>query len=224
MKTLFQLFLILHIAGGFTGLIIGSYVLIRKKGDILHKKTGQVFFWGMIAAGISSLVLAVLNPNSFLFMIGLFTLYMTITGIRYNQHRHTLPQQPETNDRLLMIMMGLGAALLIFIGVSKLIQGDTFGIALLFFSFAGIQFIRQDLANFKNPSAAKFLQGHIARMTGSYIAAFTAFLVVNFDRLPLHLPGFVVWLAPSMVLSPLIFKWTKKYAPIKKSASHESRH
>ena len=216
MTSLFNIFLILHIAGGFTGLLVGSFILFRKKGDQLHKNTGRLFYWGMVVAGASSLILSILHPNSFLFMIGLFTLYMTLTGVRYNHHRLTLPNQLATPDRLLLVMMGGGSLFLIIIGLFKLFHGDTFGIALLFFSLAGIQFIRQDLANFKNPSAVKFLQGHIARMTGSYISALTAFLVVNFDRIPLHLPAFIVWLAPSAILTPLIFRWSKKYGPAKK--------
>lgn len=66
MTSLFNLFLILHIAGGFTGLLVGSFILFRKKGDQLHKNTGRLFYWGMVVAGASSLILSILHPNSFL--------------------------------------------------------------------------------------------------------------------------------------------------------------
>ena len=40
-------------------------------------------------------------------------------------------------------------------------------------------------------------------MVGTYIASITAFLVVNNTILP----GLVVWLAPGVLLTPLIFYW-----------------
>jgi len=45
-----------------------------------------------------------------------------------------------------------------------------------------------------------------------YIAATTAFLVVNLpqDILPGYL-NFIPWLTPTVILVPLIFKWTRKY-------------
>jgi hypothetical protein len=43
-------------------------------------------------------------------------------------------------------------------------------------------------------------------MCGAYIASLTAFLVVNVKILP----SLIVWLLPTMVITPLIFIWSKK--------------
>jgi hypothetical protein len=49
---------------------------------------------------------------------------------------------------------------------------------------------------------------HIQRMIAGYIAALTAFLVVNNT----YLPSIVAWLLPTVIFTPLIFYWSKKNA------------
>jgi uncharacterized membrane protein YbaN (DUF454 family) len=48
-------------------------------------------------------------------------------------------------------------------------------------------------------------------MTGAFIASATAFLVVNAKYFPDIIPGFVYWLLPTIIFTPLIVKWSKKY-------------
>jgi len=69
--------------------------------------------------------------------------------------------------------------------------------------------VYQDFRNYKSQNSIKnfWLLVHIQRMIGSYIAAATAFLVVNNTILP----GIVAWLLPTVILVPLIFKWSNKY-------------
>jgi len=80
---IFKIVLILHIVGGTFGLLTGSINIARKKGDKNHKRIGKLFYVSMLTAVISSLVLSYLNPNYFLFMVGLFTLYMVVSGQHY---------------------------------------------------------------------------------------------------------------------------------------------
>ena len=89
MNISFKLLLIIHIAGGSIGLLTGLFNIIQKKGDKSHKILGIVFYFSMLMAGYSSLVLSCLHPNYFLFMVGLFTLYMVSSGQRYiKQEQH----------------------------------------------------------------------------------------------------------------------------------------
>lgn len=87
MMTSFKIFLIVHIAGGSIGLLTGLLNIIQKKGDKKHKQIGRVFYFSMLVAGLSSLVLSYLKQNYFLFMVGLFTLYMVVSGQRYLMHK-----------------------------------------------------------------------------------------------------------------------------------------
>ena len=83
MEMLFKVLLMLHIIGGGVGLLSGTINIIRKKGDKKHKLTGKFFMYGMLLSGLSALVLSVMHPNYFLFIVGVFTLYMVGTGERY---------------------------------------------------------------------------------------------------------------------------------------------
>jgi len=53
-------------------------------------------------------------------------------------------------------------------------------------------------------------------MTGSFIAAMTAFLVVNATYFPDQIPSFICWLLPTVTLTPLIVKWNGQYEIKKK--------
>src|SRR3954468_12500544 len=83
MENIFKVILILHIIGGGTALIGGTVNTIRKKGDRIHKLTGKCFLYGMLTSATCALVLSILHPNYFLFIVGIFTIYMTGTGVRY---------------------------------------------------------------------------------------------------------------------------------------------
>ncbi|MBD8488556.1 hypothetical protein IFO69_07365 [Echinicola sp. CAU 1574] len=208
METLFNFLLGLHIAGGAAGLISGTINMIRKKGDIRHKKTGKIFFRTMLLAGLTALVLASIHPNQFLFTIGIFTLYMLGSGYRYLYLR---AQQPQANwiDWSLSIFMIVFGLLFFAQGVQNLLHNNYFGIALFVFGGIGLSMSMNDIRFYRGKVRSKnfWLRGHIARMCGTYIASLTAFLVVNIH----FLPALLIWLLPTVIITPLIVKWSRKY-------------
>jgi len=214
MVILFRIFLALHILGGCLGLITGTLNVIRKKGDKKHKLTGKIFSYGMFTAGFSSLVLSILHPNYFLFIVGVFTIYLVGTGNRYLHLKMLASQQkPATVDWALTIGMLLSGFIFIILGVLNLMRGNNFGIVFIVFSFFGLRSVIVDFNNYKGKVKEKnyWLLVHLQRMTGGYIAATTAFLVVNFQYIPIAMPAAVVWLLPTVIFTPLIVIWTKKY-------------
>lgn len=90
-----------------------------------------------------------------------------------------------------------------------------FSILLVFVTFGslGLLFVRQDFLNFTNKISIKnfWLIGHLQRMTGAFISSMTAFLVINAKYFPDTITRFVYWLLPTIVFTPLIVKWSKKY-------------
>jgi len=213
MDLLFKIILILHILGGATGLFTGTINISRHKGDKVHRLIGSVFMYAMLTAGFSALVLSALHPNFFLFIVGVFTLYMTATGRRFLFFKKHSDQKIQAIDWFLTITMLTASIVFIVLGALKLFKGNTFGIALIIFGILGIRFTRTDITNYRGKSKIKnyWLTGHLQRMTGSYIAALTAFLVVNEDFIPDIFPAFLAWLLPTIVLVPLIIIWTRKY-------------
>jgi uncharacterized membrane protein len=213
MALTFKIFLVLHIIGGSIGLTTGVINLLRKKGDQKHKLTGKIFYISMLAAGFSSLILAYLHPNYFLFMVGIFTLYMIGSGQRYLKHKQPDKMHAMHVEWIITIIMLLSATVFIGIGILKALKSDLFGIVFLTFGSLGLLFVLQDFVNFRGKSRLKnyWLIGHLQRMTGGFIAASTAFLVVNAKYLPHQIPDFIYWLLPTIIFTPLIIQWSRRY-------------
>ena len=213
MEIIFTLFLGLHILGGSIGLITGTINVIREKGNKIHKSIGKLFLYGMLNAGISALILSLLHTNYFLFIVGVFTIYMVGTGQRYIIHKFQDSREVEITDWLLTAVMLLFGLAFIVYGVYLLITGQTFGTVFLVFGFLSLRFVQTDFKNYKGSSVDKnyWQLGHLQRMTGGYIAALTAFLVVNINYLPATLPAIIVWLLPTIIFTPLIIRWSRKY-------------
>jgi len=209
----FKIFLIIHIAGGTTGLLTGLINIIQKKGGQRHKQIGKVFYFSMLMAGFSSLVLSCLHTNYFLFMVGLFTLYMIGSGQRYLIHKKTETQGVEKIDWVISIIMLIGGLCFVGLGIWSIIKSNLFGLVFVTFGSLGLLFVWQDFLNYNKKSSIKnyWLIGHLQRMTGAFIASVTAFLVVNAKYFPDIIPGFVYWLLPTIIFTPLIVKWSKKY-------------
>jgi uncharacterized membrane protein len=214
MDIVFTTFLTLHIMGGAIGLFTGTINLARGKGDKSHKLVGKVFSSAMLTAGISSLVLSILHPNYFLFMVGVFSVYLVGTGHRYlYSKRLGSGEKPKRIDWAITIAMLLASLLFIGLGIEHLVAHNNFGIVFIVFGGLGARFVKTDFDNYRGRVTAKnyWLLEHLKRMTGGYIAAVTAFLVVNAKYSPIVLPGVVFWLLPTVILTPLIISWTRKY-------------
>ncbi len=211
MIIIFNVFLICHIVGGSIGLLAGVLNMLRKKGDKAHKLVGKIFLISMLTTGISSLIVASIHPNHFLFMVGVFTLYMVGSGQLYLKLREN-PTYKSIEWAITTIMF-IAVILFIGFGALTLMQKNLFGLVHVTFGFLGLLFVRKDFQNFKGKSAIKnyWFVAHIQRMTGGFIAAFTAFLVVNAKYFPEQFPHFVIWLLPTILVTPVIIKWSRKY-------------
>jgi hypothetical protein len=155
--------------------------------------------------------MAVLHENIFLFIVGTFTAYMLLSGTRYLKIKSIIDiKKADWALAITITLFGLG---FIVLGIMLLIKSVSFGIVLLVFGGICWMFALQDFKNFSNKSRVKnfWLTTHIQRMTGSYIASATAFLVVNNTILP----GVISWLLPTVVLTPLIVIWVRKYQVLK---------
>jgi uncharacterized membrane protein len=186
--------------------------LIAKKGDKRHQKMGRVYFWSMLISAIAAIPMSYLHPNWFLFMISIFTIYMLTTGVRSLKIKKE--KDVKKIDWILsttMLLFGIG---FIVFGTKLILSQNNFGIVLIVFGTIGISFVYKDWKNFTGRSTIKnfYLTTHIGRMAGAYIASLTAFIVVNNHD---FIPGIVAWLLPTFIITPLIFKWTRKYQRVK---------
>lgn len=80
---IFKILLIIHITGGTISLILGLFILLTKKGNKVHKKTGIIYFYSMLINSLVAIPMSYIHPNYFLFLISIFTINMLLTGVRY---------------------------------------------------------------------------------------------------------------------------------------------
>ena len=220
MNSLYSYLIVLHIAGGTAGLISGSIAASVQKGNTAHRLLGRIFFFGMLAASLSALIISWLpdHHNVFLFAVGGFTFYMITSGYRIVFLKRTLKENArpfKTIDYLLSLFGLCFGIVLLVMGIDSVIGGNTFGVVPGVFGLICINYARMDylLISGKEPVKSTWMRNHITRMMGAMIASYTAFLVVN-----VHIQQqWILWLLPTVIGSILISKFLKRYAPQKKN-------
>lgn len=207
---IFNILLGIHIATGTLSLFVGGYIMFARKGDNRHKKIGNNYYYSMLINACTAIPMSYLHPNLFLFLIGIWTLYMLITGKRYLKLKSM--NDVSEIDWIITIISAITAMVFLFLGFKFLSGSNSFGYVVI--SFASLMSLMaiQDFLNYKGKSKVKnfFITTHIQRMVGSYIATTTAFLVVNNTVLP----SILAWLLPTIVLTPFIVVWSRKWRTI----------
>ncbi|MEY4935428.1 MAG: hypothetical protein RIS64_1787 [Bacteroidota bacterium] len=204
----FKLLLYTHIIAGSIGLLTGTLVMILKKGDAIHRRIGSIFYYAMVLNAVVSLILAKMHPNPFLFIVGIFSLYLILSGDRILKLK-----QIDENQQASMLDWGITYGMLlagiafISLGGYQLLQNNLFGLVYLAFGSIGLGLVLQDFRFFKGQMTDKkyWLKTHLTKMMGGNIAAFTAFLVVNNNILP----SVIAWLLPTFIGTLLIIKWRR---------------
>lgn len=201
--------LVLHIAAGFTALVVGVFAFASPKGKKVHRFSGKIYVVAMLVVAFSSFILALLRYNPFLFMVGVFTLYMTITGYR-GLARKQKKQSPALDWVLIVFSTLMAAYMLIktFSLAGEALEG--FMPVVIVFAVTLFVFIIRDIQIYSGRiqmTANKWLLYHIGRISGAYIATFTAFLVTNIQTDP----AYIAWLLPTVVGSFVIAYFQRKY-------------
>lgn len=216
METIRTIVLISHIAAGFIALIIGMIPFIAKKGGKLHNATGKAFYYAMIFVAFSAFGLAIYRFSPFLLMVGLLTLYATITGYRGLQLKRQRATRGQWRDWALLVSVGLGLIFTVWQTVSRFGTDNT-GILILVSVFGSLLAVDllSDIRLFsgrKTMTNKSWIRYHIGRISGAYIATVTAFLVNN-----VHTdPAFIAWLLPTAIGVPLVSVLRRRYFAQKK--------
>ncbi len=206
----FDILLIIHVLCGGISLLLGLTVLTQRKGGRLHKLVGSIYFYTMLISSFTAMPMSWIHRNYFLLIVAIVTAYMLLSGRRYIK-RKKVPA--VFFDWVLSAVMAVAAIIFIVLGIISIVNGNTFGIVYMVFGLGGLFFVYQDYRNFtrRTLNSNFWLTTHLQRMIGSYIAALTAFLVVNNTMIP----GAIAWLIPTIFLLPLILVWSGKYKAIK---------
>ncbi|MGI4873498.1 MAG: hypothetical protein ACRYFX_20265 [Janthinobacterium lividum] len=197
MTTFLKSILYLHIAAGFIGFFVAPVALAMRKGGVAHRRWGIAFFWAMVVAGITSLLVAGLKialvPLSenqqaglvFLFFTGVFTLYLAGFGYRtlyLKKLGHG--QRPALSDWL-TVSVGLPVfAFFVYYGVF-----GTKGLIIpaIVFGAIGLMTAARQLWSYLRsapPQPGQWLRNHISGFVGAYIAAVSAFSATSLHFIP----------------------------------------
>lgn len=214
---MYKLLLFFHILCGIAALISGLISFTAAKGRKAHILSGKLYTISMIGVALSAFALSLMKFNAFLFIVGLFSLYMTLTGYRALHTKGT-----NATDAWLMVFTGL--SLCLFLGIMYYQTGfQLSGMLPVLLVFTGILagMLLKDLRRYRKGSSADYrskLRLHISRMGGAYIATTTAFVVTNVSLEPVYLK----WLAPSLVGSLVIAWFQYRYTYQKKEKARQA--
>lgn len=201
MENFITVLIYIHALFGGMALLAGTVAVASKKGKPLHTSTGRIFYYSMLMSALMALVISVLpgHESAFLFSIGMFSTYLLLAGYRGLKFKNGAKNIKW--DKILSIsvmVVGFGMVTMSLFFTYRL------NIVLLVFGCAAIIFGIRDVRMYRNIEALKknWLRIHLGKMTGAYIASFSAFLVVNQFFHPL-----VNWLLPSILGGIFITYW-----------------
>lgn len=202
-EKIIQVIIFIHAAFGGLALLSGLVAILSKKGSLVHKKSGLIFFYSMLISAIIAMVVAVLpnHESPFLFAIGIFSTYFILTGFRALQFKKGIP---KLVDKIISITMLCTAILMILL---PLILTKSINIVLTAFGILSFILSFRDLKLYQNHEKLKanWLKIHLGKMMGGYIAATTAFVVVNN-----YFSSIYNWFIPAIIGIPYIFFWFNK--------------
>lgn len=205
MEHIIKIFIYIHAFFGGIALLSGLASFLFVKGSPKHKKAGKVFSYGMIISSLISLPICWLpnHENNFLFLIGIFTIYLVISGNRILLFKKK--KEANFTDKFISSIMIIASVLMVLFGTYFLINNNSGGILYLFFGITAFFISTRDFKFYKNIDKTKILPFHIGKMSGAYIASITAFLVAA-----LKLEGLIYWILPSIIGTTFILYWIKK--------------
>lgn len=200
-----ELLLGIHIIGGSIALLSAAAAVVTKKGGKQHRRFGKWYTAGMLCIFLTAVPLALLTNNVFLFLIALFSFYLVFSGFRFARNKSGVPHVQDWIAVTTILLSGVGMAALSFM---LLRQGNSQWVTLIVFSLIAGGLGISDVMTLRNRNATgkQRIARHLTNMLAGTIATVTAVLVTNVTTEP----AWVAWLAPTVVITPVIFYWNKR--------------
>ncbi len=193
-----------HVILGSLAFIIGGLALFARKGQRLHRATGQTFYVLMTLSCVITLVVATMpNHQSFsMFQISVMSLYFLIGGKHSLQFR--LPSHELLLDKLLAVTVIIVSG---YVFLYAVITEGVFYPLRTVFGLLGMTFGVVDLWLFRVPTTPRkyWLALHLSKMTAGYTTAVTGFFVAQ-----KILGGYYDWFSPTVICLAFIGYWLVK--------------
>ena len=210
MEQTIKILIYIHAFFGGIGLLTGIGSIFVKKGGLLHKRMGKLFSLGMITSSLISIPICWMpqHQNIFLFLIGLFTIYLVIAGNRVLTFK--TKAKADITDFIISGSMLFFSIIMVSLGIYCQLTNIENGILFTFFGGFGLYMTIKDFIFYKNVSEMKkqWLSKHIGKMIGALIASITAFIVAG-----IGIGNVIAWMTPSILGTIYILYWNRKIAP-----------
>jgi uncharacterized membrane protein len=209
MEQFIKIAIYIHAFFGGLGLISGCVSVFVKKGRDLHKKSGTLFSLSMCVSCLLSLMVASFpnHENPFLFLIGVFTIYLVFSGNRALNYKGRVLETANLLDVVVSYIM-LVISITVFVSlIYSVVVYSKINLLYLVFGSLGVFISIVDFRFFKHFKKHKkaWLKSHIGRMLGAFIASITAFIVAG-----LSVKSLFAWLLPTVFGTLYIMYWNRK--------------
>jgi uncharacterized membrane protein len=211
MTTAIRGLLALHVGAGTVALLVAPVAMLTAKGGAAHRRWGATYYWAMATVAVTAVALSLWRPSPFLLLVAVFSFYFAFRGRRVlGRKRPDLGQRAAAIDWAAAALAAAASVALVVLGVVR--PGAVWvrlGTVAVVFGVVGLALSALDLWRFARPPADRnaWWFAHMAGMLGSYVAALSAFSVVNFT----FFPETVRWLWPTVIGTPLIVLWVAYY-------------
>lgn len=206
----------LHIVSGSCAFVLAPVALITAKGGKAHRQWGMVYFWAMLGVTISALTMAAYRPLLFLGLVAIFSFYSAFVAYRVLGQKAAYKGMRVATalDWVAAAITFTASALLFLFGAVRPTWVQGLGIPAMVFGGIGIWIAANAVWNFTHTPKEKMFwwYGHLQGMMGSYIAAWTAFLVVTIGpRIGHGHSPWWLWVLPTVIGVPAIVGTTTYY-------------
>lgn len=195
--------LVLHVLGGTAALLAAGAAVttqILRTRHIYHVVAGRTFVVAMITACVMSLPLAYLIDSVFLALIGIFSGYLTVVGLRLAKNRRGVVGPV---DHAIHGVMAAASLVMIVLG-ARTLAGN--GLVLGVFGLIGLGLSVLNVVRLRRgPIRGRArIADHLLMTLSASVAALTAFLVVNGPF------GIADWFLPTVLIIPVAIGWSRR--------------
>lgn len=173
MENFIKTLIYIHAFFGGLGLMAGVISILVRKGGKVHKLWGKIFSIGMVTSSLLSLIVAIFpcHENMFLFLIGIFTIYMVLAGNRALTLKVSIKSKADVFDKSISYTMLGIAFLMLILGIICFIKDNNLWKLYFFFGSIGLFMTSRDFKAFKNFTTDNkvYIINHIGRMVGAFI-------------------------------------------------------
>lgn len=209
MEETIRIFIYIHAFFGGVGLISGIGSIVVKKGSIPHKRLGKLFSIAMLTSSLISIPITLLpnHTNPFLCLIGLFTIYLVLSGNQILTFKSKKKLEATPLDKIISGSMLVLSVIMLLFGAFGIIKGSLGHLLYLIFGGFGLLLTIKDFLFYKNFKDVKngWLSNHVGKMIGALIASITAFLVAGLGQ-----SNIIAWITPSIIGTVYILYWKRK--------------